>query len=45
VRVVVQTPEKMTKQQEKALREFAGESDEDEQLQKGLFDKIKAHFR
>jgi molecular chaperone DnaJ len=45
VRVIVQTPEKLTKKQEAALREFAGESNEDEKLQKGVFSKLKEKFR
>lgn len=45
VRVVIQTPDKLSKQEEKALREFAGDSDQDEKLQKGLFAKIKESFK
>jgi molecular chaperone DnaJ len=44
VRVMVQTPEKLTRKQEEALREFAGESDEDVKLQKGLFSKLRERF-
>jgi molecular chaperone DnaJ len=43
-RVVVQTPEKISKQQEQALKEFAGEGAEDDHLQKGLFAKLKQKF-
>jgi molecular chaperone DnaJ len=41
VRVVIQTPEKLTKAQEKALRDFGGD---DAKLQKGLFSKLKESF-
>jgi len=44
VRAIVQTPEKLTKKQEKALKEFSGEGAEDEKLQKGLFAKLKDSF-
>jgi len=44
VRVIIQTPEKLPKAQERALREFAGESKDDERLQKGLFSKLKDTF-
>jgi len=44
VRVVVVTPEKLTKKQEQALREFSGERSDDEKLQKGLFAKLKDKF-
>lgn len=44
VRVLVQTPEKLTKKQEDALKEFAGDRKEEEKLQKGLFAKIKERF-
>jgi molecular chaperone DnaJ len=44
VRVIIQTPEKLTKEQEKALHAFAGDGHEDEKLQKSLFGKLKEKF-
>lgn len=44
VRVVIQTPEKLSRKQEAALHEFAGDGDDDEKLQKGLFSKLKDKF-
>jgi molecular chaperone DnaJ len=44
VRVVIQTPEKLTKRQEQALKQFAGDGDDDVRLQKSLFEKLKDTF-
>ncbi len=41
VRVIVQTPTKLTKKQEKALKEYADLCDKDESLLKTLFKKVK----
>lgn len=45
VRVVVQTPKKLSKKQKEALEMFAKASGEDVKPQKSFFKKIKEHFK
>jgi molecular chaperone DnaJ len=45
VRVILKTPDKLTKHQSEMLRAFVEDSDENAKLQKGLFGKLKEKFK